>query len=107
MKPIIEACVVKTVQRSTGMKGRGKQEIPKKTHRTVASSDTIPTCENPEVSWLFKISGCWDSFRLAPNQRQERPRRISSLQRIASTIGCGLPGSLINGNNKGCGRAEG
>ncbi|KAJ8888334.1 hypothetical protein PR048_007821 [Dryococelus australis] len=29
------------------MKGRGKREIPEKTRRPVASSGTIPTCDNP------------------------------------------------------------
>ncbi|KAJ8890236.1 hypothetical protein PR048_009744 [Dryococelus australis] len=40
---------------STGMRGRGKRDIPEKTHRPAASSGTIPTCENPGVSW----SGIW------------------------------------------------
>ncbi|KAJ8881817.1 hypothetical protein PR048_018303 [Dryococelus australis] len=29
------------------MKGRGKREIPDKTHRPTASSGTISTCESP------------------------------------------------------------
>ncbi|KAJ8867379.1 hypothetical protein PR048_031180 [Dryococelus australis] len=33
-----------------GMKGRGKREIPEKTHLPAASSDRIPTCENPECT---------------------------------------------------------
>ncbi|KAJ8871682.1 hypothetical protein PR048_028009 [Dryococelus australis] len=32
------------------MRGWGKREIPEKTHRPVASSGTIPTCENPGVT---------------------------------------------------------
>ncbi|KAJ8896278.1 hypothetical protein PR048_001622 [Dryococelus australis] len=32
------------------MRGRGKREIPEKTRRAVASSGTIPTCENPGVA---------------------------------------------------------
>ncbi|KAJ8887971.1 hypothetical protein PR048_007456 [Dryococelus australis] len=31
---------------ATGIKGRGKWEIPEKTRRPTASSGTIPTCEN-------------------------------------------------------------
>ncbi|KAJ8888539.1 hypothetical protein PR048_008030 [Dryococelus australis] len=33
------------------MKGREKREIPDKTRRSIASSSTIPTCENPGVTW--------------------------------------------------------
>ncbi|KAJ8881127.1 hypothetical protein PR048_017600 [Dryococelus australis] len=32
---------------AAGMKGRGKSEIPEKNRRPMASSGTIPTCENP------------------------------------------------------------
>ncbi|KAJ8874417.1 hypothetical protein PR048_025266 [Dryococelus australis] len=32
---------------SAGMQGHGKGEIPEKTCRPAASSNTIPTCENP------------------------------------------------------------
>ncbi|KAJ8891055.1 hypothetical protein PR048_010564 [Dryococelus australis] len=35
-----------------GMKGRGKREIPEKTHRPVISSGTIPIYGNPGVTWL-------------------------------------------------------
>ncbi|KAJ8870522.1 hypothetical protein PR048_029545 [Dryococelus australis] len=35
---------------NAGMKGRGKREIPEKTHRPTASSGTIPTCESPHVA---------------------------------------------------------
>ncbi|KAJ8881560.1 hypothetical protein PR048_018043 [Dryococelus australis] len=35
---------------SAGIKGRGKQEIPEKTHRPEATFCTIPTCENPGVA---------------------------------------------------------
>ncbi|KAJ8866578.1 hypothetical protein PR048_032437 [Dryococelus australis] len=34
----------------TGTKRRGKQEIPEKTSRPTASSGTIPTCENQELT---------------------------------------------------------
>ncbi|KAJ8881045.1 hypothetical protein PR048_017518 [Dryococelus australis] len=37
---------VRRVWSSAGMKGRRKREIPKRTRRPVASSGTIPTCEN-------------------------------------------------------------
>ncbi|KAJ8891440.1 hypothetical protein PR048_003968 [Dryococelus australis] len=35
---------------STGMKGRGKREIPEKTCQLAASFGTVPTCENPGVT---------------------------------------------------------
>ncbi|KAJ8866503.1 hypothetical protein PR048_032346 [Dryococelus australis] len=35
---------------SAGMKGQGKRDIPEKTRRPTASSDAIPTCENPGVT---------------------------------------------------------
>ncbi|KAJ8870616.1 hypothetical protein PR048_029639 [Dryococelus australis] len=35
---------------SVGMKGRGKREIPEKTHRPAASPCTIPTCEHPRAT---------------------------------------------------------
>ncbi|KAJ8867513.1 hypothetical protein PR048_031315 [Dryococelus australis] len=37
---------VSRVWSGTGMKGRGKREIPEKTRRQAASSGMIPTCEN-------------------------------------------------------------
>ncbi|KAJ8894830.1 hypothetical protein PR048_000137 [Dryococelus australis] len=37
------------VWNSSGMQGRGKQEIPEKTRGLAASSGTIPKCEDPEV----------------------------------------------------------
>ncbi|KAJ8888272.1 hypothetical protein PR048_007759 [Dryococelus australis] len=35
---------------SAGMQGREKREIPEKTRRPMASSGTIPTCDNPGVT---------------------------------------------------------
>ncbi|KAJ8895320.1 hypothetical protein PR048_000645 [Dryococelus australis] len=35
------------VSENTGIKEREKRELPEKTRRPAASSDTIPTCENP------------------------------------------------------------
>ncbi|KAJ8887425.1 hypothetical protein PR048_013640 [Dryococelus australis] len=41
---VIELCC------NAGIKGHGKREIPVKTRLPAASSDTIPTCENPAVT---------------------------------------------------------
>ncbi|KAJ8886161.1 hypothetical protein PR048_012370 [Dryococelus australis] len=47
-----ECCLVRghPDEVDAGNKGRGKREILEKTRRPVASSGTIPTCENPGVS---------------------------------------------------------
>ncbi|KAJ8870462.1 hypothetical protein PR048_029484 [Dryococelus australis] len=54
---VIEVC------NSAGMKGRGKREIPEKTHRPTASFGTIPTYEQPELtaqpSWPHEKCGYW------------------------------------------------
>ncbi|KAJ8885722.1 hypothetical protein PR048_011920 [Dryococelus australis] len=51
---------------STGMKGRGKWEIPEKTHRPTTSSGTIPICENPVTRvGIEPESLWWEASRLA------------------------------------------
>ncbi|KAJ8888302.1 hypothetical protein PR048_007789 [Dryococelus australis] len=43
----------------TGMKGRGKWEIPEKTRRLTTSSSTIPTCENPVTRQGIEPGSPW------------------------------------------------
>ncbi|KAJ8877929.1 hypothetical protein PR048_022388 [Dryococelus australis] len=57
---------VRGVWSSTGMKGRVKREIPKKTRRSAASSVTFPICENPGATPPGNESGLprWEASSL-------------------------------------------
>ncbi|KAJ8866343.1 hypothetical protein PR048_032186 [Dryococelus australis] len=41
---------LESVEAAPKRKGEEKREIPEKTHRPVALSGTIPTCENPGIA---------------------------------------------------------
>ncbi|KAJ8878595.1 hypothetical protein PR048_019176 [Dryococelus australis] len=59
------------------MKGRGKWEVPEKTRRTTAPSDTIPTCENPWATQPGIESGSpwWEASSLTITP--PRPQKIT------------------------------
>ncbi|KAJ8867542.1 hypothetical protein PR048_031344 [Dryococelus australis] len=48
-----------THRSGTGMKGRGKREIPEKTRRPTALSGTIPTCKNPVTQPGIEPGSSW------------------------------------------------
>ncbi|KAJ8881490.1 hypothetical protein PR048_017971 [Dryococelus australis] len=72
---------------SAGMKGPGKREILKKTHRPTASSSTIPTCENPVVtrSGIEPGSPWWEASRLTAQPPRPLVRNFAQLRKMLST----------------------
>ncbi|KAJ8881323.1 hypothetical protein PR048_017804 [Dryococelus australis] len=57
---------VRWIWSSTGMHGRWKREIPEKTHRSAASFDTIPLCENQHASTSESRGILPGNFRTRP-----------------------------------------
>ncbi|KAJ8889753.1 hypothetical protein PR048_009255 [Dryococelus australis] len=78
---------------STGMKERGKREIPEKTNRPATSSGTIPTCENPGVARPGIEPGLpgWEASRLTA-----RPPRTQSAHPYSDWLREVLGTSLVS-----------
>ncbi|KAJ8868894.1 hypothetical protein PR048_030435 [Dryococelus australis] len=70
-------CCIATAKEwsSARMQGWGKWEVHKKTGRQAASSYTIPTCENPGVTWPGNEPGLpwWEASSLTAQPAASRP----------------------------------
>ncbi|KAJ8870162.1 hypothetical protein PR048_029175 [Dryococelus australis] len=65
-------------RRGAGVKGRGKRETPEKTRRPMASSGTIPTCENPVTRPGIEPGlPWWEASRLAAQPPFGKPPRAN------------------------------
>ncbi|KAJ8893074.1 hypothetical protein PR048_005657 [Dryococelus australis] len=76
----------------TGMKGRGKREIPEKTRRPTASSGTIPTCENPVTRQGIEPSSPWweASVLIAQPPMDSELRLLTTPSSVLSNV-AGVP----------------
>ncbi|KAJ8870091.1 hypothetical protein PR048_029102 [Dryococelus australis] len=84
--------VEREVCSSAGMKGRGKREIPEKNRRQTASSGTIPTCENSQVTQPgFEPGSTWweaSSLTAQVLRYREEAGGLRVRERGHLTVGC-------------------